>query len=440
MFNRESWKPVVFPAGVVLLVAALLLHADMLAISTTAVTSYYYAVFLAGLLLATRFHSIRVLFSLVVLLLGHRALEFFSGGKSAHAGPSRTAFELLAILIPINFLVLTWMRERGMKVPAIAPRLAILLAQAIVVTLVCRPGLPGEPGVLSYPILGRGMLEWTKVPQLAVLAFAAAGGVFAVRFARMRKPLEAGFFWSLCAVFLSFHFGGVGRLADGYMATAGLILVASVVETSYVMAYHDELTTLPARRAFNEALLSLDGQYAIAIVDIDHFKQFNDTYGHETGDEVLRMVASRLARVSGGGKAFRCGGEEFAILFEGKSAKDAAEDLELLRRLIELSVFRVRGGQERRQAPREEAAERRKSVPRKARARKAPTLLQPSRDLSVTVSIGVAEPSTRLREVDQIIHAADMALYRAKGNGRNRVELATSARVRPIRTRNEASA
>jgi PleD family two-component response regulator len=197
---------------------------------------------------------------------------------------------------------------------------------------------------------------------------------------------------------------------------------------------------LPARRAFNEALLSLDGQYAIAIVDIDHFKQFNDTYGHETGDEVLRMVASRLARVSGGGKAFRCGGEEFAIVFREKSAKDAAEDLELLRRLIESSVFRVRGGQERRQAPREEAAERRKSAPRKARAGKAPTLLQPSRDLSVTVSIGVAEPSTRLREVDQIIHAADKALYRAKGNGRNRVELATSARVRPIRTRKEASA
>jgi hypothetical protein len=199
VFNRESWKPVVFPAGVVLMVAALLLHADMLAISTTAISSYYYAVFLAGLLLAARFHSTRVLFSLIVLLLGHRALEFFSGGKIAHAGPGHAAFELLALLIPINFLALAWMRERGMKVPAAAPRLAILLAQAIVVTLVCRPGLPGEPGALGYPILGRGMLAWTKVPQLAVLAFVAAGGVFAVRFARMRKPLEAGFFWSLCA-------------------------------------------------------------------------------------------------------------------------------------------------------------------------------------------------------------------------------------------------
>jgi diguanylate cyclase (GGDEF)-like protein len=434
VLNRESWKPIVFPAGVVLLVAALLLHSEMLAISATAVSSYYYAVFLAGFLLAARFHSTRVLFSLTVLMLAHRALEFFSNGKIGGSGPGRAAFELLALLVPINFLALVWMRERGMKVPAIMPRVAMLLAQAFVVTLACRPGTSGL-GFLSYPFLGRAVTEWSRIPHLALLAFAATAAVFAVRFVRMRKPLETGFFWSLVSVFLSFQFGGVGRLADGYMATAGLILVASVVETSYVMAYHDELTALPGRRAFNEALVSLEGQYAIAIVDIDHFKQFNDTYGHETGDEVLRMVAARLARVTGGGKAFRCGGEEFAILFEGKSAKDAAEDLDLLRRVIETSMFRVRGGQERRREPRQEAAERRTPMPRKIRSGKSPTIVEPVRDLSVTVSIGVAEPSTRLREVDQIIHAADKALYRAKGNGRNRVELATSARVRPMRAR-----
>jgi len=435
VLSRESWKPIVFPAAVVLLVAALLLHSDMLAISATAIASYYYAVFLAGFLLSARFHSTRVLFSLTVLLLAHRALEFFSNGKISGPGPGQAAFGLLAFLIPLNFIALARMREKGMKIPAIMPRVAMLLAQAFVVTLACRPAAAGGPSFLSYPFLGRAVAGWTRVPHLALLAFAAAAVVFAVRFVRTRKPIETGFFWSIVSVFLSFHFGGVGRLADGYMATAGLILVASVVETSYVMAYHDELTALPGRRAFNEALVALDGQYAIAIVDIDHFKQFNDMYGHETGDEVLRMVASRLARVTGDGKAFRCGGEEFAILFEGKSAKDAAEDLELLRRVIETSVFRVRGGQERRREPRQQAPERRTPVPRKVRSGKAPSIVEPARDLSVTVSIGVAEPSTRLREVDQIIHAADKALYRAKGNGRNRVELATSARVRPLRAR-----
>ena len=109
--------------------------------------------------------------------------------------------------------------------------------------------------------------------------------------------------------------GGIGRVATAYIATAALLLLVAIIETSYSMAFHDELTGLPARRAFNQALLALEDPYTVAIVDIDHFKQFNDTYGHDTGDQVLRLVAGKLAQVTGGGKPFRCGGEEFAIFF-----------------------------------------------------------------------------------------------------------------------------
>ena len=66
------------------------------------------------------------------------------------------------------------------------------------------------------------------------------------------------------------------------------------------MVYQDELTALPARRAFNDAVLHLQNNYTVAVVDIDHFKKFNDNYGHDIGDQVLRMVAGKLARVSGG--------------------------------------------------------------------------------------------------------------------------------------------
>ena len=134
--------------------------------------------------------------------------------------------------------------------------------------------------------------------------------------------------------------------------TAALILLASVIETSYLMAYHDELTGVPARRAFNDALLSLEAPYAIAIVDIDHFKKFNDTYGHDTGDHVLRLVAARLSQVTGGGKAYRCGGEEFSIIFTGSSAREAARHLELLRETVARSTFRVRSQTDRRSTPR----------------------------------------------------------------------------------------
>ena len=203
-----------------------------------------------------------------------------------------------------------------------------------------------------------------------------------------------------------------------------------------MLAYHDELTGIRGRRAFNEALLSLDQQYAIAIVDIDHFKKFNDTYGHDTGDQVLRLVASRLSEVRGGGQAFRCGGEEFAILFRNTSAKDAFEHLEALRQTIQNSTFRVRGG-DRRSGGRAGDPDRRRPTRKKA---VKVAITQPTDLLSVTVSIGVAEPSTRYRQPEQVIDAADQALYLAKSNGRNRVELASTTPARVTRNKRAGAA
>jgi diguanylate cyclase (GGDEF)-like protein len=270
------------------------------------------------------------------------------------------------------------------------------------------------------------------------LSFVAATVVFVWRFFQTRKPIEPGFAWSVAAVFLWLQFAPLGQMADAYVATAALILGASLIETSYVLAYYDELTGIRGRRAFNESLLSLDQQYAIAIVDIDHFKKFNDTYGHDVGDHVLCMVASRLSHVAGEGQAFRCGGEEFAIVFRNTSAKEAFEHLDALRQIIEKSTFRVRGSERRAESRTENNAEKEsdrrasESDRRKSRKRKAASA-SPSQSpdrLSVTVSIGVAEPSTRYRQPEQVIQTADQALYRAKNNGRNRVELASTAPLR----------
>jgi diguanylate cyclase (GGDEF)-like protein len=201
-----------------------------------------------------------------------------------------------------------------------------------------------------------------------------------------------------------------------------------MIENSYVLAYYDELTSLPARRAFNDALLRLPDRYTIAVVDIDHFKKFNDSHGHETGDQVLRMVAARLARVSGGGQAFRVGGEEFAILFSGEPMPGALPHLEILRMEIEASAFRVRAGQERRAVS--HGTDRRKAARSKRTLIRRKSTSSPAGELSVTVSIGVAEPNARTRQVEQVILAADKALYRAKRAGRNRVEVAASDGLR----------
>jgi len=459
-WSPRTLKSLLLPGGVLLLAASVVFRGAFGPIPHAAISFYYYAVFAAGVLLAWRFHSSRIMFALLTLLLGHRALEFFSSGRMTSAGPGRIALEAVAFLLPLNFIYFSLSRERGAAFPAIVPRLALLFFESVFVAIICRPTEITAPAFLRPGFLGN--LSWTRIPTLAVLAFIAALAALLVRFLSRGKPTESGLLWALVVTFFSLQAGGVGPAATAYWATAGLILVSSIIETSYLLAYHDELTTLPARRAFNDALFHLEEPYAVAVVDIDHFKKFNDTYGHETGDQVLRLVAAKLAGVTGGGRAYRIGGEEFSILFPGKSAKEVLPHLELLRSVVEVSSFQLRAGQERRAAPssrsrdpnrraqensnpksrseefqgrERRAADRRADTHRTSgsrsrtrSARPGPATPPTGRPLSVTVSIGLAEPDTRARAPEQVVQAADKALYRAKQSGRNRVESGAAPR------------
>ncbi len=436
--NGRTWKAWLVPGGLLLALAATLVNSSLFAQIAPSLGFYYVGVFAAGLALAWRFNSSRVLFSLLVLLLAHRAVDFFSSGQVVPAGPGRMAVLLAVVLIPVNFIAFAQMRERGLTVAGIAPRFGLLFIESVVFAVMCRP-----ENSASGSSRGGGAI----VPAWLLVSFAAAVAVFVRRFVQARKPIEPGFVWSSGAVFLWLEFAPVGKMSDAYVATAALILAASLIETSYVLAYHDELTGIRGRRAFNELLLTLDQQYAIAIVDIDHFKRFNDTYGHDVGDQVLCMVAKRLSGVGGDGQAFRCGGEEFAIVFRNVSAREAFEHLEGLRAAVEKSTFYVRGADRRaeRMAEKSDAEsgdrrgverDRRKPAKKKTASARQGSLFEDLRNrvlpdhLSVTVSIGVGEPSTRYRQPEQVIQAADQALYRAKNKGRNRVELASTAPLR----------
>ena len=68
------------------------------------------------------------------------------------------------------------------------------------------------------------------------------------------------------------------------------ILALAVAEASYSMAFLDQLTEIPSRRALDQEMMKLGRSYSIAMLDVDHFKKFNDTYGHDVGDQVLRMI------------------------------------------------------------------------------------------------------------------------------------------------------
>ena len=181
----------------------------------------------------------------------------------------------------------------------------------------------------------------------------------------------------------------VGSLVEMVLLSLAL---ASRVRELQRQSRTDTLTRVPNRRHFDEVASGEferarrnNGSMALLVVDIDHFKQFNDRYGHSRGDEVLRQVAEKLSNgVRRGDHACRYGGEEFALVLPGADGTAAADVAESLRSLVESSA-------------------------------------QP--DAPITVSIGVATSRDReFANVDELFQAADRALYRAKDLGRNRVE------------------
>jgi len=432
LWAKATLKSLLVPGGVLLLAAIALFWSGLVTVPSAGIDFYYYAAFGAAILLAWRFHSSRILFTLLTLLLAYRAVAFFSHGHIAATGPGRIAFEAVALLIPLNFLGFSVKPEDGLSLRSLTPGATLIFFESVFVAVICRPEAVRSPGFFHPDFLGRQ--SWTRLPQLALIIFGIAFALLLLRFLLHRKPAEIGLLWSLAAAFLSLQSGGVGRIPTAFMGTAAVILLASIIENSYLLAYYDELTGLPARRAFNEAVLHLEAPYTIAAVDIDHFKRVNDTHGHETGDQVLRMVGHRLADVTGGGRAYRVGGEEFTILFPGKSLPETMASLDMLRCTVEDSVFRLRGGEERRRpAPllAQDRADRRK---RMSGDRRAPAITHARsrcvgqadgmNSLSVTISIGAASADSRARKVEPVIQAADKALYRAKQNGRNRIEYA----------------
>jgi len=401
----------VVPAGVSLLVAAMVLEFGWLPLTSRLLDFTSVAVFALAALLGWRFRSSRLVIAAASLAVAQRGLMQYS---QADAEIARLAIVVASVLLPANFLVLSFLPERGFRGPIVMFWTILLALEAGAVAGVC-----GADDRNFQNLFAARLLTRVNVPVLALWLFGATLTVILVRYIMRQRPVEAGLFWSLAAALFAFHAGSTGMPAAAYFAAGGLVLVLSLVESSHFMAYHDELTGLPARRALNDTLAGMEGQFCVAMVDVDHFKNFNDTYGHEVGDQVLRMVASRLSRVSGGGHAFRAGGEEFCVVFQGSTVRDALPHLDLLREAIESSNFIVRG---------------KDRVQRTAEDRKVQPVEQDT-EVSVTVSIGAAQTTSNLTAVGDVLQAADEALYHAKDAGRNRVEV-----YRPARRRSAAVA
>ncbi|PYP89246.1 MAG: GGDEF domain-containing protein [Candidatus Angelobacter sp. Gp1-AA117] len=395
------------PGGLLFVAALLLTRYPLLPPSAYDVLPWLpYTIFAVGALLSWRFNRSRILWAMIVLTLMYGALSIYVLGRGNPSGTGATIFSAIALLLPVNLVIFSVMKERGTTFVTALLWIGLILGQLMIVAAVCQPELEVFARFLRHSFVHSRGIGLTRYSQPAFVAFALGFLVLVVRFIWSPKPLESGFFWTLMTLFLGMNAASTRQTTGLYFATAGLILLFSLIEMSYHMAFLDELTGLPGRRAFNEAALKLGESYALAMVDVDHFKNFNDTYGHECGDQVLSMIAVRLAAVTGGGKAFRYGGEEFAILFPELSARQAIVYLERLRHTIANTPFILRGTERRKSSKKSRSKARHKHP----------------NEVQVTVSIGVANRNQRYEEFDQVTRAADRALYKAKESGRNCVK------------------
>jgi len=195
----------------------------------------------------------------------------------------------------------------------------------------------------------------------------------------------------------------------------GLLLAINLTVSLLQIGYRDDLTQIGNRRALQQTAKTLRGPYSVAIVDADYFKKINDQFGHDLGDQALRVIASLLKQTADGGKPFRYGGEEFCLLFKGKTEQEVLDTMEACRQAIANYDMVVRD-KKHRPTKSKQGETRRGASKRKSNFR-------------LTVSIGVASsdsanPNGSTNPFEQVLKSADKALYRAKASGRNCIQAA----------------
>jgi GGDEF domain-containing protein len=210
-------------------------------------------------------------------------------------------------------------------------------------------------------------------------------------------------FWSLLGIWIYALGWAQGQYAILWISLATLF---SLTIDSYAMAFIDELTGIPGRRAMEFKLKTIGKDYLLAMADVDHFKKFNDNHGHQVGDDVLKMVAKVLSKTSKS-NVYRYGGEEFVLVFSKSDSEDVYKYLDETR--IALEEYNLYPKSQVRKKDKRGKDKRGKGSERKP--------------LHITASFGLAR-QTGSEPHHYVISRADKALYKAKEKGRNRIEVA----------------
>ncbi len=393
------------PGGLLLVAAVISVQFGGLAGWLPKIVKFYpYAMMAVAVLFGLRFNKSRLIYGILAIILADRILVYISGMSTGAEKYTVLAEDVVALLLPLNLMVFSLLKERGILTLSGVGRLMLILIQPVLVALICDYQYAQISSYL-HAALQSMPVEGYRISRSALLISGLAFLVIAFRYIKYRDSLDHGFLWALVMSLLALAATNrVDAQTTFYFSTAGLILIVAAFESAYTMVFRDELTGLPARRALHETLAKLRGQYTIAMLDIDFFKKFNDRYGHDVGDQVLRMVGSKLLSTGGGAKVFRYGGEEFTVIFPGRPLEDSIPHLEKLRRIVASSGFNIRSKKRSSKKP-----------------KKGEMPWGSNKKVSVTVSIGVAERQNGKNNPHEVVKEADKALYRAKNGGRNRL-------------------
>lgn len=369
------------------------------------VAALAYFVLAFALVFGWYFSSARMILSLLVLTLADRTLVLFPITGSEAIALNRTIFSATAFLLPLNVLACSLMKEDTISTVRGGLQMILVLVQPLIILWLCYPEQQELVATFEATYFPWPSTTWTQVPQLALLTFTVATVMLLVRFTLHRDPMDGGAFWILATVFLAYHGAQFGWRPTNFFSAAGLILLVTLIQSSYQRTYRDELTGIPGRLAYEEARAQLGKQYAIAILSLDQLKSYGNIHGKSVTEQILKLIAPIATAACQGGRVFRVSGEELTLLFPNYTAVEALAPLDNVRKSLERTSLLLRG--------RDRVWD---NTDRGGRGGKK------DQELPVTASIGVADKATEDADVSLVIKAAYRALYDAKSSGGNAVK------------------
>ncbi|MEO3864476.1 GGDEF domain-containing protein [Rheinheimera fenheensis] len=342
----------------------------------------------------------------VTLLASHYFVVQHSLQQSLAEPVVASLYLVLPVAFTLLWLLLQWQSKPQLLTVQGVSGLLLLASALPVVWQLLPPLTVLQQTVLPLwlqPVSNQLHISWGSLWWMALVACAWAG-ILSFKAAAITR-------WAQFSVWLAimlFYIFVQQPFISGWMTlAASLTLLLSLSNQMLQLAYIDELTQLPQRRALLAHLSRLGRRSAVTMLDVDHFKKFNDTYGHDVGDQVLKLLGAVLGSEKGL-SAYRYGGEEFTLVFSHNNHDKLADKLEQVRERVASYPLVIR------QQDRPKDSKTGKQQRGNSNGNKT---------VHVTISLGCAVRQ-RGETTKQLLKRADEALYQAKRAGRNQVVIA----------------